>query len=40
MRLIQRFEDWGVDHLDYVVAFALVFSVASLIAVVVMAVAW
>ena len=40
MRFIERFEDWGIDRLEYVVVFSAVFSAASLIAVVVMAVVW
>ena len=38
MSLIHRFEDWGVDHLDYIVALAVVLSLVSLMLAIVVAV--
>lgn len=37
--MIRRFENWGIDHLDFMVALALVVSIVALIVAVVVAVA-
>lgn len=37
--MIRRFEDWGIDHLNFVVMFALVFNIIVLAIVVALAVA-
>lgn len=29
--MIRRFEDWGIDHLNFLVAFALTLSIIALV---------